>query len=134
MTHQDDVREDALDAIALLTDSYSDEPAFEGKLLFKVAGSGGDVEVVSKLLGLVGGMAVVAKMLLEYCLEAVGDEDDDGLTDLASGFGNTTIQRHLREMTEVARKFVDYTAQESGLSRDEVLARLGEDMNLWLDE
>ena len=134
MDDADEMRADILDAVALLTDSYSDEAAFDGKLMFKIASNGGDVEVTRKLVGLLGGMTVVTKMLVEYGVEAVGgDPDDDGLTDTVAAANNTTVLGNIREMTAVARAFVDFCVQRTGMPQEIFLSRLGEDMN-WLDD
>lgn len=133
MSQPDELRDNVLDAVALLTDKYGDSAAFDGKLLFEVAGPGGDFEVNRKLLGLLGGMTVVTRTLLEYGADAVGDEDDNALTDLAADAGNKTVLRQIRELTTVAARFVDFCAQHEGTSPQVVLTRLGEDLN-WLDE
>jgi hypothetical protein len=39
----------------------------------------------------------------------------------------------MREMTSVAKEFVDYLASETEVSHEAVLARLAEDLNVWPD-
>jgi hypothetical protein len=124
-----------LDAVAFLTASHDDDdPNFRTEVLRKILGDVDDeVGIGVKLLGLVGGMTVVARRLLEFSVDTPGDREEDSLTELVAESANTTVIRHMREMTAVATEFVDYLASRTGVSHEAVLARLAEDLNAWPD-
>jgi hypothetical protein len=129
----DETNADVLDAVAFLTASHDDgDPNFRTHVLRKILGDADDdVEIGVKLLGLVGGMTVVARRLLEFGVDLDVDKDEDSLTELVAEATNTTVIRHMREMTAVATEFVDYLASRTGASHEAVLARLAEDLNAW---
>ena len=133
----DENNADVLDAVAFLTASHDDDdPDFRSVVLRKILGDTDDAtEIGVKLLGLVSGMAVVARRLLEFSVEAQGDRDGardtDSLTGLVEDSTNTTAIRHMREMTAVAKELVDYLASQTGVAHEAVLARLAEDLNAW---
>ena len=131
----DETNPDVLDAVAFLTASHDDDdPNFRTDVLRKILGeTAGDLEIGVKLLGLVSGMTVVARRLLEFSVDTHGDQDEDSLTDLVADATNTTVIRHMREMTAVAKELVDYLAIRTGVSHEAVLARLAEDLNVWPD-
>jgi len=131
----DETNADVLDAVAFLTASHDDDdPNFRTDVLRKILGDAdSDVVIGVKLLGLVGGMTVVARRLLEFSVDMHGDKDEDSLTDLVADANNTTVIRHMREMTAVAKAFVDHLASRTGVSHEAVLARLAEDLNVWPD-
>lgn len=126
---------EVLDAVAFLTASHDDDdPNFRTDVLRKILGDADDdLEIGVKLLGLVSGMTVVARRLLEFSVATHGDKHENSLTDLVADATNTTIIRHMREMTAVAKEFVDYLASETEVSHEAVLARLAEDLNAWPD-
>jgi hypothetical protein len=129
----DETNADVLDAVAFLTASHDDnDPNFRSVVLRKILGdTDDDVEIGVKLLGLVGGMTVVARRLVELSADLPDDEDERTLTDVVADANDTTIIRHMREMTAVAKEFVDYLADRTGVSHEAVLARLAEDLNAW---
>jgi len=131
----DENNADVLDAVAFLTASHDDDdPNFRTEVLRKILGDVDDeVGIGVKLLGLVGGMTVVARRLLEFSVDTPGDREEDSLTELVAESANTTVIRHMREMTAVATEFVDYLASRTGVSHEAVLARLAEDLNAWPD-
>ena len=124
---------DVLDAVAFLTASHDDDdPDFRSVVLRKILGDTDDAtEIGVKLLGLVSGMAVVARRLLEFSVETQGAEDQHALTGLVEDSTNTTAIRHMREMTAAAKELVDYLASQTGVAHEAVLARLAEDLNAW---
>jgi hypothetical protein len=127
---------DVLDAIAFLTASHDDDdPDFRSVVLRKILGDTDDAtEIGVKLLGLVSGMAVVARRLVELSVETQGDKNgakEDPLAGLVEDSTNTTAIRHMREMTAVAKELVDYLASQTGVAHEAVLARLAEDLNAW---
>ena len=131
----DETNPDVLDAVAFLTASHDDDdPNFRTDVLRKILGeTAGDLEIGVKLLGLVSGMTVVARRLLEFSVDTSSDSDGGSLTDIVAGATNTTVIRHMREMTAVAKEFVDYLAGQTGVSHEAVLARLAEELNVWPD-
>lgn len=131
----DEAHADVLDAVAFLTASHDDDdPNFRTDVLRKILGDADDDAAIGvKLLGLLGGMTVVARRLLEFTADTHGDKDDDPVTELVAEATNTTVIRHMREMTTIATEFVDYLASRTGVSHEAVLARLAEDLNAWPD-
>ena len=135
MSEPDEFEADVLDAFAILTAGYGDDAkAISRHVRVKILGTLGDFDIGYKLFGLISGMTVVARTLLDYGLDMTGDKDDDALTEVVAHANNTSVLRVLGELTEVTKQFVDHCAQQTGASHDDVLARLGRDLNESFDE
>ncbi|WP_099022636.1 hypothetical protein [Mycolicibacterium palauense] len=135
MSRADGVSQDTLDALAVLTASYENDTTF-GTLISDMANEAEeDTELAVKLLGLVSGMASVGKLLIEYCADVAGDDDQahDVLTDVVLATSTTTAPK-VTELLTTARRLVDYCCQVTGVDHQGVLTSLGIDLHTGPDE